>query len=107
MLSSQHAKEKADNRHMLYKILSNARCLARQGRLPLRGSSQGDDGNFIQLLKLRGTDDVRMTEWMERKRSKYTTADMQNEMLTIMSLRVLRENCISSTEGFVLHCNGG
>ena len=34
MLSSQHAKEKADNRHMLYKILSNVRFLARQG-LPL------------------------------------------------------------------------
>ena len=90
MLSSQHAKEKADSWHMLYKILSNVRFLARQG-LPLRGSGQGDEGNFIQLLKLRGTDDLRMTEWVERKSSKYTTADMQNEMLTVMSLRVLRE----------------
>ena len=57
MLSSQHAKEKADNQHMLYKILSNDRFLALQG-LPLHGSSQGDDSNFIQLLKLHGTDDV-------------------------------------------------
>ena len=57
----------------------------------LSGSSQGDDSNFIELLKLCGTDDVRMTEWIERKSSKYTTADMQNEMLTVMSLRVLRE----------------
>ena len=90
MLSSQHAKEKADSRHMLLKILSNVRFLARQG-LPLRGSSQGDDSNFIQLLKLRGTDDVRLAEWIQRKSSKYTTADMQNEMLVVMSLRVLRE----------------
>ena len=90
MLSSQHAKEKADNRHMLYKILSNVRFLVQQG-LPLCRSSQGDDSNFIQLLKLRGTDDVRMTEWYEWKSSEYTTADMQNEMLTVMSLRILRE----------------
>ena len=90
MLSSQHAKEKADNRHMLYKILSNVRFLVQQG-LPLCGSRQGDDSNFIQLLKLRGTDDVRMTEWIEQKISKYTTADVQNEMLTVMSLRVMRE----------------
>ena len=61
MLSSQHAKEKADNRHVLYEILSNVRFLARQG-LPLRGSGQGDDSNFIQLLKFCGTDDVRMIE---------------------------------------------
>ena len=90
MLSSQHAKEKADSRHMLLKILSNVRFLARQG-LPLRGSGQGDDSNFIQLLKLRGTDDVRLAEWIQRKSSKYTTADMQNEMLMVMSLRILRE----------------
>ena len=75
---------------MLLKILSNVRFLARQG-LPLRGSSQGDDSNFIQLLKLRGTDDVRLAEWIQRKSSKYITADMQNEMLVVMSLRVLRE----------------
>ena len=30
-LSSQHAKEKADNRHMLYKILSADHFLARPG----------------------------------------------------------------------------
>ena len=32
-----------------------------------------------------------MTEWIEQKSSKYTTVDMQNEVLTVMSLRVLRE----------------
>ena len=32
-----------------------------------------------------------MTEWIEQKSSKCATADMQNEMLTVMSLRVLRE----------------
>ena len=50
-----------------------------------------DDSNFTQLLKFCGTDDVRMTEWIEQKSSKYTTVDMQNEVLTVMSLRALRE----------------
>ena len=50
MLSSQHAKEKADNRHILYKILSNVQFLVRQG-LPLRGSRQGDDSNFIHFAE--------------------------------------------------------
>ena len=73
MLSSQYAKEKADNRHMLCKILSTVRFLARQG-LPLCGSGHEDDSNFIQLLKLRGTDNLRITEWIERKSSKYRHA---------------------------------
>ena len=34
MLCSQHAKEKADNRQLLYKVLTNVQYLARQG-LPL------------------------------------------------------------------------
>ena len=36
MLSTQHAKEKGENQHMLYKLLSNIRFLARQG-VALRG----------------------------------------------------------------------
>ena len=52
--------------------------VAQQG-LPLHRSSPRDDNIFIQLLKLRGTDDVQMTGWIERKSSKYITADIQNE----------------------------
>ena len=52
--------------------------LAQQG-LPLHESSPRDDSIFIQLLKLRGTDDVQMTGWVERESSKYITADIQNE----------------------------
>ena len=90
MLSSQHAKEKADNRQLLYKILTNVQYLARQG-LPLRGDGTEDDSNYTQLLRLRGIDDLRVFDWMKRKSSKYTSADIQNEMLMVMSLNVLRE----------------
>ena len=90
MLSSQHVKEKAENRQMLLKILSSLRFLARQG-LALRGSGGGEDSNFIQLMKLRGMDDSRILDWIGKKSNKYTTADMQNEILQVMSLKVLRE----------------
>ena len=53
-----HAKEKEENRKMFLKILSSIRYLARQG-LPLRGDGDEQDGNFLQLLKLKGEDDPR------------------------------------------------
>ena len=90
MLSSQHAKEKAENRQMLLKILSSLGFLAHQG-LALRGSGGGEDSNFIQLMKLQGMDDSRILDWIGKKSNKYTTADMQNEILQVMSLKVLRE----------------
>jgi len=90
MLSSEHAKEKAENRQILYKILTNVLYLAHQG-LPLRGDGTEDDSNYTQLLKLRGIDDPRVFDWIKRKSNKYTSADIQNEMLMVMSLSILKE----------------
>ena len=36
-------------------------------------------------------DDSRILDWIGKKSNKYTTADMQNEILQVMSLKVLRE----------------
>ena len=36
-------------------------------------------------------DDSRIFDWIGKKNNKYTTADMQNEMLMVMSLKILRE----------------
>ena len=66
MLSTQHAKEKGDNRHMLYKLLSNIRFLARQG-LALRGNGQEEDSNFVHLMKLRGMDNPRVFDWIQKR----------------------------------------
>ena len=74
----------------LLKILSSLRFLGRQG-LPIRGDGDETDGNYIQLLTLRGEDDSRMLEWLKRKNEKYTCAEVQNEMLQIMALSVLRD----------------
>lgn len=55
-LSSQHARDKEQNRRMLLKIISRVRFLARQG-LPLRGDGDERNSNFLALLSLREEDD--------------------------------------------------
>lgn len=74
----------------LLKVLSNIRFLARQG-IALCGDGDENDSNFIQLLKLRGLDDPRIEPWLQRKTDKYISHDLQNELLKVMALSVLRE----------------
>ena len=88
-LSQIHRQEKATNRRMFLKILSSIRYLARQG-LALRGDGDEQDGNFLQLLKLKGDDPV-MIDWLKRKANKYTSHQNPNDILRIMAVNVLRE----------------
>ena len=105
-LSQLHADEKRDNRQCLLKILSNLWFLARQG-VALRDDGQEADGNFIQLLKLRGEDDPRIEGWIGRKTDEYTSHDMQNELPKVMALSVLREvaGCINKSTFFCVMCD--
>ena len=89
-LSQIHCQEKATNRRMFLKILSAIRYLARQG-LALRGDGDEQNGNFLQLLKLKGQDDPAMIDWLKRKANKYTSHQNQNNILRIMAMNVLRE----------------
>ncbi|XP_014670107.1 PREDICTED: uncharacterized protein LOC106811091, partial [Priapulus caudatus] len=101
--SCVHEEEKRVNREMLLKILSNIRFLAKQA-LPLRGHGDETHSNFIELLKLRGEDRPGVLDWMKKKTNKYTSADIQNEVLQIMALKVLRQiaNNIHSAEYFTI-----
>ena len=90
MISTQHAVEKYNTRRILLKILRNVRYLARQA-LPLRGDWRatekiGEDSSFYQLLKLRCDDEPSLVEWLQKKKFRLTSADIQNEMLEIMAL---------------------
>ena len=49
------------------------------------------ESNFMQQLKLRGEDDPRISDWIKKKTDKYTSGAMQNEMIRVMSLKILRE----------------
>ena len=88
--SLQHAQDKLERRQCFLKLLSNVRFLAKQG-LPLRGDGDELDSNYMQLLKLRGEDDSRVLDWLKRKTDKYTSPEMQNEMISVMAHVVLRQ----------------
>ena len=92
-LSSAKAEERKKNQACFLKVLSSIHFLARQG-LALRGDGCGEiEGNYTQLLKLRASDEssVHLNEWLKRKSDKYTSHDMQNEMLGVMALNLLRK----------------
>ena len=91
VLSSAAAEERKCNRACFLTILSTLQFLARQG-LALRGDGKLEvNGNFSQLLALLSRDDQQLSTWLKKKRDKYTGHDMQNELLQIMALRILRE----------------
>ena len=89
MLSQNYAKELIENREVLKKIIACVKFLARQG-LPLRGDGDEKDGNFLQLLKFQGEQDDVIHSWLQKKTNKYTSHEIQNEILKIMAISVLR-----------------
>ena len=95
ILNNTVAITKETNRRMLLKLLQSVRYLARQS-LPLRGNWSEDekcesDSNYYQLLLLRSEDDKEFMSWLEKKTNRYTSPAVQNEMLEIMALQILRD----------------
>lgn len=104
LLSEKHVEGKTMARKSLLKILSNIRFLARQA-VPLRGDGKGEpNSNFNQLYHLRAEDNPFLKEWLKRKGDNYLGHDMQNEMMKVMALKVLREIAseIQSAEFFAI-----
>ena len=81
MLSSQYALEKQNNRDYLLKVFQNMQLLARQG-IAICGDQDESDSNFMQLLALRGIDDPMIKQNLEKKTDKYTSPQIQNEILS-------------------------
>ena len=54
----------------------------------LQGDDTEDDSKYTQLLRLKGIDEPRVCLTGSRL---YAFADIQNEMLIVMSLNILRE----------------
>ena len=92
MLSIATATEKKNNYEYLLKIIPSICFLGRQG-LPLRGDGPHNDldSNFYQLLLLRAEDFQGINVFIEKKQMKYTSHEIQNESLSIMSLQVICE----------------
>ena len=91
ILSSIHSSEKEANHKCLLNILSNLQFLARQGCAIRGGVEHETDSNFYQLYKLRCEDDSTLEEWLKKKKGKYTSHEVQNEILKVMALRVLQD----------------
>ena len=96
MLSSIHAKQKSENRKMLLYIMRTICILGRQG-LALRGKyksgeERGElDSNFIQFLKDHAEEDPTLIKWMGKSQDKFTSPEIQNELLSIMALKIIRD----------------
>lgn len=87
MLSATHVLEKRANQQYLVKLIQ---FLARQG-IAFRGDGDEKDSNFLQLLLFRSTDDPSILSCLQRKTDKYTSPQIQNELIKIMALQILRE----------------
>ena len=57
----------------------------------MRGDRDETDSNFFQLLKLRAEEDPKILQFLEKKTDKYTSSQIQNEIIAIMGLHVARE----------------
>ena len=102
-LSTSHEEEKAVARKNLLKIMSNLSFLARQN-VALRGDGDEENSNFTQLVHLRAEDNPELLEWIKKKKDKYTSPMIQNEILRVMTLKVLREvaACIHRSTFFTI-----
>ena len=78
-----------ENRQCLIKVIETLQFLGRQG-LALRGDQNDENSNFMQLLKLRSKDFAQLKQWLEKKKEKYTSHDIQNEILILMANEILR-----------------
>ena len=83
-----------ENRNILKKIFALVIFLARQS-LPMRGTwsklaEEEINSNFHQLLLLRSEDDPSLKNWMAKSNEKYTIPEIQNEILQIIALGMLR-----------------
>ena len=92
MLSSTLSAEKQTNRQHLLKAAESVKFLARQA-IPYRGN--GDEGNFLQLMKLRAIDVSSITTYLQCKTDKYVSPQVQNELTMIMANHILRDISIS------------
>ena len=84
------------SRFCLLRIIECLQCLARQA-MPMQGDTD-EESNFTQLLKLTGKDQPVSLKWLERKEDKYTSHEIQNEIISIVANNVIR-NLVADIRG--------
>ena len=59
--------------------------------MALRGDGDEADSNFLQLLQLKAEEDPVVIEWLKRKTGKYISPEVQNDLLKVMAMHVMRD----------------
>jgi len=95
MVQKGYAEQKAENHQILLTIFNCVRYLGRQG-LALRGDFKDEekgeiDSNLMQLLLLIAVYNPPISKWLKRSQNRFTSPGIQNEMLSMMALSILRE----------------
>ena len=89
MLNETARATMEENRRCLVAIIECLQFLARQG-LAFQGSTEGES-NFLQLLQLRAKDRPELLVWLNRTADKYTSHEIQNELIAILASRVIQD----------------
>ena len=87
-ISQQSELLRNENTKMLTCIFSSLKYLCRQG-LAIRGKTD-DSSNFHQLMLMRAPDVDGMTQWLI-KRTNWTSHGVQDEIIEIMDMSVMRK----------------
>ena len=78
------------NCKIIFKDFPNSAIFVK-AKFTLHGDQNDQESNFIQLIKLRGTDDPNIMKHLGQNTDKYTCHQVQNEIIQIMALSVLRK----------------
>ena len=73
-------------------MLSNVHFLSRQG-LAFHGDGDESESNFMQLIHLHSEDNSKLVEWIQQKTGKYTSGEMQNEMIKSYGFECFTKDC--------------
>ncbi len=87
-LYSVQASQQEEARANLLKIIGAVQLLARQG-LALRGHDDSE-GNLHQVLKYKAEEDLCLRKWLSGRKD-YTSAQIQNELLSLLSSSIIRD----------------
>ena len=98
-MSSDAAKKTMESNHICFiKVNECLQYLTRQEQA-LQGDTD-DESNFIQILKLRGKDQPLLLKWSRRKEDRYTSHNIQNEIIAIMANHVICDLVSEIRAGF-------
>ena len=53
----------------------------------LLGDGDECNSNFTQQIKFHSEDNTKLLEWMTERKNKYTSPEVQNDMLRVVSLK--------------------